>query len=391
MSKNNIIEKIQLFLFLSVIYLMCTRIKNKYDEIIIILLGIVTVSKNFYYKKYFFIEKKIIYSVFFWMILMSFSFFKMLERYPNGEYIILYRNAMIDCFLLFFILTQIDLKSIFNENKFLNIINILSIYSIYKGIVFIKSNGLFIRGYAWGNPNYYSMLLGIFGIISFICFLFEKNKVYKILYLILNTLQLFMFISIGQSRNVFLALIINYVICIFLYYLKNKERKQVLKVILVFICIILLAIFILKSFNYRVIDISVEKFINNPRILIWKKALFDEKFNIFFGKGFAYYTMNKFKDSVGVTIWALHNDSLEFLVTQGIFSMVLYLGFILYFMKSLLCKFLHNSDKMILISLILVFYFFMIGMLDLAFYQKRISQFVFLFLGLNIYKEKRNV
>lgn len=390
MLKEKIIEKLQYILFFIIVYLICTRFKNKYEVMIIVTLGIVTLLKNFYNREYFKIDKKIFYIISLWALIITLSFFRMLKLYPNGEYIVLYKNMMIYNFLLFFILTQIDFKKFKYKDRILDLISILSLYPVYKGAIYIKDNGFFKIGVIYGHQNFYSMLIGIFSIISFGCFCFEKNKVCKLLYLCLNILQLLVYISVGQSRNVFLALCISYISCLILFNWK-ENKKRVFKILLFALFVISIGIFILKLNNLRVVDISVERFINNPRILIWKKCLIDEEFNLFLGKGFAYYIMNKFKDSVGVTIWALHNDSLEFLVTQGIFSMLLYWGFIFYFMKSFLLDFLHTRNKMSLITFILILYFFMIGMLDLPFYWKRISQFIFLFLGMNIHREKRKI
>lgn len=392
MLKNKIMESLQYILFFIIVYLVCTRFKNKYEVGTIIALGVVALLKNFYNKEYLRIDRKIFYIIFFWILIITLSFFKMLKLYPSGEgeYIVLYKNMMIYNFLLFFVLTQIEFEKFRYKERILDLINILSLYPVYKGVIYIKDNGIFKIGVIYGHQNYYSMLIGIFSIISFGCFCFEKNKIYKLLYLCLNILQLFVYISVGQSRNVFLALCISYISCLILFNWK-ENRKRVFKILLFSLFIVSIGIFILKLNNLRVVDISVEKFLNDPRILIWKKCLIDEKFNLFFGKGFAYYIMNKFKDSVGVTIWALHNDSLEFLVTQGIFSMLLYWGFIFYFIKSFLVDFLHTRNKMSLITFILVLYFFMIGMLDLPFYSKRISQFIFLFLGMNIHREKRKI
>lgn len=127
MLKNKIIEKTQIFLFFIVVYLICTRAKNKYDEIAIMILGIITLLKNFYSKKCFKIEKKITYIIFFWLIIMTLSFFKMLIFYPKGDYIFLYRNIMIDNFLLFFILTQMEFEKFISKEKILNLINLLSL------------------------------------------------------------------------------------------------------------------------------------------------------------------------------------------------------------------------------------------------------------------------
>lgn len=391
------IEKLQVILIFILTYLLCTREKNKYDEIVILILGLVTFVKNIRYKEYFELTNKIIYLMFVWIILITVSFIKMRLFYEKGDYIILYRNIILDNFILFFILIQININKLIKIERIYNVINLLSLYSIYKGVIFIRENGFFIRGYAWGNPNFYSMLLGIFMIVSFISSLYEQNKIYKILYIILNIVQFFMMINIGQSRNVCFAIMISYFIVLVLFFYKRIKLKLFLKILSIIFIIILLFLYFSKVNNLRITKISLDELLNNPRILIWKKALFEEKFNIFFGKGFAYYTMNKFKDTVGVTIWALHNDTLEFLITQGIFSMFCYWGFFIYSLKSLLKDFFIEFKIETLISLIVIIYFFQIGMLDLPFYHKRIAQFTFFFLGIamnknliKIKKEKDN-
>lgn len=382
-----IINKIQQVLLLILIYLLCTRSKNKYDEVLIVVLGVVTFIRNIYYREYFLIRKEIVYNITIWSVLITISFIKMRFFYSAGDYINLYQNIMIGNFLLFIILTQIDFSKILK--KIFVLINVLSLYSIYKGIDFIKNNGFFVRGYAWGNPNYYSMLLGIFMIISFASFLYEKKLKYKMIYLVLNLLQFFMLVSVGQSRNVYFAMVISYLLATCLFYYEEIKLKNFFK-LFSYVCMIVLLFYCLTNYTHlRVTNISLNKFLDNPRILIWKKVLFEEKFNILLGKGFAYYTMNKFKDSVGVYIWAAHNDSIEFLVTQGVFSMLCYWLFILYSLKELWKKYLIEQNLEVLIAFIIVIYFFQIGMLDLPFYHKRIAEFLFLFIAIGINKNKK--
>lgn len=288
-----VIERIQQIFLIVLIYLLCTRIKNKYDELIVIGLGIITIIKNIYFKEYFVIKKSWLYLLSIWILLITISFFKMKYSYTNGEYIQLYKEMMISNFLLFIILIQIDIFKLIPQKYFFLEINILSLYSVYKGMIFLKNNGLFVRGIAWGNPNYYSMVLGIFMIISFISFLYEKKIAYKLLYISLNLLQFFMMVSIGQSRNVLMGVIISYFLSIGIFYYKKIKLKSFIKLIYTIFIILFLSYCIGKYNNLRIVEISFEKFLKNPRILIWKKVLFEDKFNIFFGKGFAYFSYNK--------------------------------------------------------------------------------------------------
>lgn len=197
-----------------------------------------------------------------------------------------------------------------------------------------------------------------------------------------------MMVSIGQSRNVCAMIFISYFIAIALFYYKSISLKKFIKIFSGVLITLLFFLFIAEKNDLRVVEISLKEFLNNPRILIWKKALFEEKFNIFLGKGFAYYTMNSFSDSVGVNIWAVHNDSLEIFVTQGIFALLCYWGFIFFSLKDLINNFIIKKKKEVLLAIIILIYFVGVGMLDLPLYHKRIAQFTFFFIALGISKEK---
>lgn len=170
---------LKLILFFILIYLLCTRRENKYDEFILFSLGIITLIEVWINKKYYKVNKKIVRILCIWIVLATISFIRMKINNENGLYVKLYYNMLIDNFFLFFIISQINLEEKIGINLLIKIINILSLYSIYKGVEFISKYGFFIRGGIWRNPNYYSMILGIFMIVSFISFLYEKRIKYS--------------------------------------------------------------------------------------------------------------------------------------------------------------------------------------------------------------------
>lgn len=69
--------------------------------------------------------------------------------------------------------------------------------------------------------------------------------------------------------------------------------------------------------------------------------------------------MNIFKDSVGMPIPALHNDYIEILVTQGVISLIFYLSFMLYSLKIIIKEYFIRKNKIFLITLLLIIYFFL--------------------------------
>lgn len=385
--KINKLDVLNYILVIILVYLMCTRKYNKYDEVITYVLGIICFSNIFITKKYLKINKTIVFFLITWCILITNSLTKMIFNYSEGEYIKFYRYIMIDGVLLFFIFTQLNINRLLMKDRLLIMINLLSVYPLSKGIDFILENGIFKRGFIWGNPNHYSMIMGFFIIISFVSFVTENRVRYKIFFLILNILQFFTMNCVGQSRNVFFALNLIYGLVIGLHYnffKKNNIKK--LFILLLGICVIF---FCFEFFNlgekYRIFRIGFEDLITNPRILLWKKGLIDDEFNFILGKGFAYYTMNTFKDTVGVTISTLHNDCIEILVTQGIISLITYLGFIFYSLKVILREYLVTNNKIFLITVVFIVYFLMIGMLENPIYNKRAVQFLFMFIGLSLH------
>lgn len=170
----NKVDILNYILVIALIYLMCTRKYNKYDEIITLILGINCLYKIFYLKNYTKINKIIILLVG-WSILMTNSLINMMSIYSKGHYLELYKYIIVDGVLIFFIFSQLNINFLLIDDRLLKLINFLSIYPILKGINFILEKGTFIRGYIWGNPNFYSMILGIFIIISFIGYITEKN------------------------------------------------------------------------------------------------------------------------------------------------------------------------------------------------------------------------
>lgn len=388
-KKYRVINYIKELLFLVLIYLMCTRYNNKYENIVILIFGVITIlERNFILKEKVIIKNKcFLISFILWIIFMTISFMRIITKFPKLDYHVeLYENIMLyGVFFFYVILNLKNIRELINKNL-LKYINFLSLYLVYKGINFVIDNGILVRGEIWKNANHYSMILGIFLIISFVSFLYEEIKIYKFFYLILNMIQFFLLISVGQSRNVLSNIILLYLVGGVLY-LSSKNKfslKRIFTYAVLGIIVIFSLFFYLKlKSNFRVLNIGMTALKNDPRFILWKIGLFDEKFNIFLGKGYGYYIVNK--------IWgylsALHNDYIEILVTQGIFTLIFYLGFMISSLYIILKKYLKNNDIYLLITTLLLLYFLGIGMLDNPLYQKRIFQFLFLFLGITLRDE----
>lgn len=389
LKNNDIIEKIQLILFIIMIYLMCTRYNHKYDEKIIVVLGIL-VGVNFFIKKiYYQIDKKILGLLLVWLVFIHISFYKAKITFSTDEYMGAYKVLVLSGIGVLLVVSQLDISKILERRRLLMVINFLSLYGIYKGLIYSLKYGFFIRGDIWGGPNTYSILLGNFAVISFVSFLYCEQKIKKIIYLILNILQLFFIISVGQSRTTFCSLMFIYYIGFLLFNVKRNNLKKLLLNTLIISGIMIMLIAIINKYNLRVSEVSLEALLNNPRVGIWKKCL-NDGFDIFTGKGLGYYLVgeHKFRDAVGVTIGTLHNDSLELLITQGIFSLISYWGLILTSLMVCLKKYLDSKDENNLIAIMLLIFLILLGTLETAIYVKRLIQFIFLFLAISIKGKK---
>ena len=309
-------------------------------------------------------------------------------HFPTNEYVGAYK-VLISAIVTFLVISQIKVDKLLDRKKILDLINILSIYGIYKGLVYSLEKGFFVRGNIWGGPNTYAILLGNFAIISFASFLYSEKKIKKLLYLVLNMCQLFFIISIGQSRTTFCSLMVIYFIGFFFFYFKKKNPKVLIKNTLIMIGIMVIFILIIDKYNLRVSRVSIEALVNNARVGIWKRCL-NDGFNIFTGKGLGYYLVgeHRFKDAVGVTIGTLHNDSLELLITQGIFSLISYWGLLLASLLLNIKEYLKFKNEYTLITIMFLIFLILLGMLETAIYVKRLMQFIFLFLAFSIEKEK---
>lgn len=398
LEKLDIIEKIILFI---IVYLMCTREYNPHDEQFIIFLGIIIIIKQIYKKIYYKIDILNFVLITSWLIFVVLSFFKSKNIDINNKDIFavayqvkLFKYIFIDGFLFFYILSQINLtKNI--KYKIISCINIFSLYLIFKGLNFSLENGFFVRGPIWRNPNHYAMIMGVFIIISFISFLYEKNIKAKILYFLLNFFQLFFMISIGQSRNVFVSILILYFISIVIYIMSKVSIKKFFYyssiIIIIMFTLIFLIYFFNDKFNLRIFNISIEDILKDPRIFIWVIILEKENFHLISGKGFAYYYLNPYYlEKFNIALVHLHNDFFEIGITQGILSVICYFGIIFYNVFKLMKNYLNDKEIYELITILLLIYILLIGLFESSIYQKRVIQFVFFFLGISIEKIRNN-
>ena len=213
---------------------------------------------------------------------------------------------------------------------------------------FLKDSWKYARGFQ-GNSMYFSSLISICYFIVFGYFIYNKDSNRKILSIIL--LLLFTIGSvISGSMALFCTTILLFIWTIIseLLYIKKSvfSRKRLFKIIgciLVFILISFL--FTKKDSNYKR-DVNslksevkqvtsrahVDDKFGTGRIYIWKNALSKASENLIWGVGtdnFYYAFTPRLIDPVSTyQVDKAHNDYLQRLVCEGIFSLIIYIIFL---------------------------------------------------------------
>lgn len=393
------LNKINVVLLFVIVYFMTIRRYTNADEILIVVLGILVLIERIKEKSYFLIDKRIlIISIVSFLILM-FSYYQVNQILDLSENVIenrqnkeLFNVILFKYFLFGSILSQMKLKEKY-KIYIMYFINFCSLYVIYKGIEYGLKYSFFRRcDLIWRNPNYLSMMLGIFCIIAFISFFISQRIYLKVIFVFISILHLFLLVMIGQSRNVLAAVILCFFIAILIFYKEKFEKIELKKIIAVIIVgSIMMYVFVEHASNLRVIrglDPNIIK--NDTRILLWKNAFQIMKSNdvsFFKGMGFGYFIVEKIHVRTEV-LGAFHNDILEIIITQGYLNALNYFLFLMISCYIFLKEYFIEKKKVFLLTFLLIMYVFLTGLLDNIIYSDRVIQFMVLFIFLNLPKRK---
>lgn len=377
--KGKILYYIQVLLFFILIYHLIKKSESRKDNILIILLFIMTFIRNYKEKILLKINKEIIILSIVYLFYIIINYIFLSKHYKN---IISMKmcDSLAKGLILFLIISQIKFDEKI-KNIILPFILLGALNPIIKGLALIEKIGIFNPGRLtiWGNPNYYSMILGIFVIISLFSFFRYKNFI-KILSCFIFGSSFFIILTLTQSKTTFLALLI--VIILFNFeFLKGKYIKlKIISGILFFILLLFL-----WNKNARILTtFNLNHILYDGRLMLWNIGI--EKFiserKYLFGLGIGYFS-NNLIDFHGIKLGALHNDFIEILVTQGIIGFFLYCSLLFNLFKELYKKLLKNYFSRI--GLYLLIYMILIGISDIANIALRVPQLIFLIcaLGLN--------
>ena len=208
---------------------------------------------------------------------------------------------------------------------------------------FVKDSWKYARGFQ-GNSMYYASLMSICYFISLAHFILTKKRKASLIAL----MSIFTFASIiSGSMALYCTIVFLNVLLLIYNFFKQRDKKRLLKIIsCIFVFIIISFIFIKRDDNYKrdivslgqetkeaISNAKVEDSYGTGRIYIWKESLNKAKDNILFGVGvdnFYYAFSPRLIDPTSkYAVDKAHNDYLQKLVCEGIFSLIFYLAFLI--------------------------------------------------------------
>lgn len=269
-----------------------------------------------------------------------------------------YEGIFMIIFYYFTALLTSTLKDVYYKKIIVSFIIIIGLVNVAYGILqvllissppsFLKDSWKYARGFQ-GNSMYFSSLISICYFIIFGYYIYNKDTKRKILSVII--LLLFTIGSVISGSMALLCttiLLFTWTIVSELLCFKKPifSRKRLLKVIGCILVFILISfIFTKKDSNYKR-DVNslksevrqvtshaqvADKF-GTGRIYIWKNALSKVKENLIWGVGtdnFYYAFTPRLIDPVSTyQVDKAHNDYLQRLLCEGIFSLIIYIVFL---------------------------------------------------------------
>lgn len=371
------LKNLQILILIVIAYMIGNRRDFKYDEYLILVLGVVTLVKDkveLKDKRLQIIDILILINI----LLFGISYY---QAFASNNFILDVRintiiSILVKSFGMFLIVQQIKLKEL---QYIIPIICIGSLYPIQKILKYgLKTNfkGR-IFGF-WGSHNYVGFFLGLIVLLALVSILKTKNMWMRLFYGSLSIISFFELLVISKSRNALLAILISIVIGFVLHFGINKKG--------VYSIFGLVTVFALAIFKYksRFLDLfSLQKLQSDGRVLVYKKSveLLKETDTPLFGKGFNSFFGRKLitgREELDGT----HNDILELLLNHGVVGFVFYSVMFLTILLLLLKIYKEYRDLYSLVGIVLWVYLIILGLFDNAIGASRVFEVPFLIFGI---------
>ena len=392
-EKKNFWEQLIAFSMLVYLYFLSRRGGNSKD-IVSILIMIFTLIYSYKegIKRYLTYKKEIIISILY-IILVVLSYIILDDK--GGDRFYAFSHATL--FSVGFMIVLLNYKL---NNKYIKyilpLLLIISLPSMYKGIVDFYKHYNEISWYRLEGNTYttkYAAELGMYLLLGIFSIIYYKKIYIKLLlipYIFINLWLIFL----TQSRNTFIAIPLA---IIFLYTIVDWKKG------IIILLILLCGITILFKYNHNIANINriknsistVEKIKVDARYIIFLDGIEKAKNHFFIGEGFFKYRGGKLNTPIEITEH-YHNIFIETAVTQGVFTLIVYITFLITLFIRMLKNYFKEDDRLkryIKLYALAVFIFSILyGLFEPIFYFEKIYQLIFTIIALSfIVDETSNI
>ena len=383
-EKKNFWEQLIAFSMLVYLYFLSRRGGNSKD-IVSILIMIFTLIYSYKegIKRYLTYKKEIIISILY-IILVVLSYIILDDK--GGDRFYTFSHATL--FSVGFMIILLNYKL---NNKYIKyilpLLLIISLPSMYKGIVDFYKHYNEISWYRLEGNTYktkYAAELGIYLLLGIFSIIYYKKIYIKLLlipYIFINLWLIFL----TQSRNTFIAIPLA---IIFLYTIVDWKKG------IIILLILLCGITILFKYNHNIANINriknsistVEKIKVDARYIIFLDGIEKAKNHFFIGEGFFKYRGGKLNTPIEITEH-YHNIFIETAVTQGVFTLIVYITFLITLFIRMLKNYFKEDDRLkryIKLYALAVFIFSILyGLFEPIFYFEKIYQLIFTIIAIS--------
>ena len=383
-EKNNFWSQLIAFSILVYLFFLSRRGGSSKDIIsILTMLFTLIYSYKEGIKRYLSYKKEIVISILY-IVLVTISYIILDDKGDGRFYTFTHATFFSIGFMLILLNYKLDNKYV---KYILPLLIIISLPAIYKGALDFYKHYNELGWYRVEGTSFttkYAAEVGIYLLLGIFSFAYYKKIYIKLLLLpyILTNLAL---ILSTQSRNTFIAIPLT---IIFLYTVVDWKKG------IIILLILLGGLGILLKSNYNVSNINrikssistVEKIKVDARYIIFLHGIEKAKNHIFVGDGFYKYKGGKLITPIEA-VDHYHNIFIETAVTQGVFTLIVYILFLITLFIRMLKNYFKEKDRLkryikLYATAVLIFST-LYGLFEPIFYFEKIYQLIFTIIALS--------
>lgn len=383
-EKNNFWSQLIAFSILVYLLFLSRRGGNSKDIVsILIMLFTLVYSYKEGIKRYLSYKKEIVTGILY-IALVTISYLILDDKGDDRFYTFTHATFFSVGFMLILLNYKLDNKYV---KYILPLLIIISLPAIYKGALDFYKHYNEIGWYRVEGTSFttkYAAEVGIYLLLGIFSFAYYKKIYIRLLLLpyILTNLGL---ILSTQSRNTFIAIPLT---IIFLYTVVDWKKG------IIILLVLLGGLGILLKSNYNVSNINrikssistVEKIKVDARYIIFSHGIEKAKNHIFIGDGFYKYKGGKLITPIEA-VEHYHNIFIETAVTQGVFTSVVYIVFLITLFIRMLKNYFKENDRLKryikLYAMAVLVFSVLYGLFEVIFYFEKIYQLIFTIIALS--------